>query len=191
VQHLEGVRSTWGTVHALVTNAGGPPPGAAAEVTLEALDRAYALTLRSAVQAVLTVLPWMRGQGWGRVVAMTSLSVRQPIDGLALSNALRAGLTGWLKTLANEVGRDGVLVNSVCTGLFGTERLESLFRARSERSGRSFEEEQAAAEAQIPLGRIGRLEEFGDLVAFLCSERASYLHGVALPIDGGMARALL
>lgn len=189
--HLEGVRREWGTVHALVTNAGGPPPGGASTTSVEDLDRAYALTLRSAVLAVRTVLPWMRAQRFGRIVAMTSISVRQPIENLALSNALRAGLTGWLKTLAGEVGSEGIAVNSVCTGLFATERLEALFQARSRASGRSVEAERAAALAQIPLGRLGRTEEFGDLVAFLCSERAAYLHGVALPFDGGLARALL
>jgi 3-oxoacyl-[acyl-carrier protein] reductase len=190
-QHLEGVRSEWGTVHALVTNAGGPPPGGASTAGLEDLDRAYALTLRSAVVAVRTVLPWMRAQRHGRIVAMTSISVRQPIENLALSNALRAGLTGWLKTLAGEVGSEGIAVNSICTGLFATERLEALFQARSRTSGRSVDQERAAALAQIPLGRLGRPEEFGDLVAFLCSERCAYLHGVALPFDGGMAKALL
>lgn len=189
--HLEGVCDRWGTVHVLVTNAGGPRPGTAEGVSDEDLDAALDLSLKSAVRAVRTVLPWMRGQGWGRIVALTSSSVRQPIAGLALSNTLRAGLTGWLKTLSQEVAGDGVLVNSVCTGMFDTERLRELIDLRAAKSGRSHDEERAAMAAGIPVGRIGRLEEFGAMVAFMCSEPASFLNGVALPYDGGASRGLL
>lgn len=189
--HLGAVRERWGTVHVLVTNAGGPRPGSAAEVTDEDLEAAFELTLKSAVRAVRTVLPWMRAQGWGRIVAMTSSSVRQPIAGLALSNTLRAGLTGWLKTLSSEVASEGVLVNSICTGMFDTARLNELIELRARDHGRSVELERAALAAEIPVGRIGRLEEFGATVAFLASERASFLNGIALPLDGGASRALL
>ncbi len=189
--HLEGVREQWGTVHALVTNAGGPPPGTASAVEDQDLEAAYRLTLRSAVLAVLTVVPLMREQRYGRIVALTSIAARQPIPGLALSNLFRAGLTGWLKTLAGEVGSDGVLVNSVCMGLFETDRLAELFEARARLSGRTPAEERRTATGEIPLRRPGRPEELGDLVAFLCSERASYLTGAALPLDGGLARGLL
>jgi len=189
--HLAGVRERWGTVHVLVLNAGGPRPGSAEGVSDEDLDAAYELTLKSAVRAVRVVLPWMRAQRWGRVLAMTSSSVRQPIPGLALSNTLRAGLTGWLKTLSREVAADGVLVNSICTGMFDTDRLRELIDLRAERSGRTPAEERAAMTADIPVGRIGRLEEFGAMAAFMVSERASFLNGVALPYDGGASRHLL
>jgi 3-oxoacyl-[acyl-carrier protein] reductase len=189
--HLEGVRARWGGVDALVINAGGPRPGAAEQAEDEVLDAAYQLTLKSAVRAARIVLPWMRAAGWGRIVAMTSSSVRQPIAGLAMSNTMRAGLTGWLKTLSQEVAGEGVLVNSICTGMFDTERLRELIDLRAEKSGRSPEEERAAMAADIPVGRIGRLEEFGAMVAFMVSERASFLNGVALPYDGGANRALL
>lgn len=189
--HLTAVRERWGTVHVLVTNAGGPRPGRAAEVSDEGLDAAFELTLKSGLRAVRTVLPWMRAQGWGRVVAMTSSSVRQPIPGLALSNSLRAGFTGWLKTLAGEVAADGVLVNSVCTGMFDTARLTELIEVRASKTGRSVEEQRAVMAGEIPVGRIGRLEEFGAVVAFLASERASFLNGIALPLDGGASRFLL
>lgn len=191
VAHLERARERFGAVDALVTNAGGPPPGSAAGVAPADLERARRLTLESAVFAVQTVLPWMRARGWGRVVALTSLSVRQPIANLALSNTYRAALTGWLKTLAGEVGADGVRVNSVCTGLFETERLDELFEKRAAASGRGVDEERAAAIADVPVRRLGRPEEMGDLVAFLCSPRADYLHGAALPFDGGLTRGLL
>ena len=189
--HLKTVRERWGSVDVLVTNAGGPPPGTAAGVTDEDLDAAYELTLKSALRAVRTVVPWMRAQGWGRVVAMTSSAVRQPIAGLALSNTLRAGLTGWLKTLAGEVAAEGVLVNSICTGMFDTARLNELIELRAQKSGRGVDVERAALAAEIPIGRIGRLEEFGAVVAFLASERASFLNGLALPVDGGASRFLL
>ena len=189
--HLAAVRERWGTVHVLVTNAGGPRPGTAAEVTDEDLDAALELTFKSALRAVRTVLPWMREQRWGRIVAMTSSSVRQPIAGLALSNSLRAGLTGWLKTLAGEVAADGVLVNSICTGMFDTARLNELIELRARKNACSVEQERAALAAEIPVGRIGRLEEFGATVAFLASERASFLNGIALPLDGGASRFLL
>jgi 3-oxoacyl-[acyl-carrier protein] reductase len=191
LRHLDEARERFGGLHILVTNAGGPPAGNAAEVGDEALDAAYELTLKSAVRAVRHVLPWMRAERHGRIVAMTSSSVRQPIPGLALSNTLRAGLTGWLKTVAREVAADGVLVNSICTGMFETDRLRDLIRLRAEASGRSQAEERAALVAEIPLGRLGRLEEFGATVAFLCSDRASFLSGIALPCDGGASRPLL
>ncbi len=190
-RHVESVRARWGPVEVLVTNAGGPRPGTAAELGPDDLEAAYRLTLRSAVAAIRLVLPGMRAAGWGRVVALTSSTVRQPLPGLALSNTMRAGLTGYLKTLATEVAADGVTVNSICTGMFDTDRLADLFAARARRSGRTAEEERAAAVAQIPAGRVGDPAEFGALVAFVASERAAFLTGVALPFDGGASRHLL
>ncbi|MHC4341347.1 MAG: SDR family oxidoreductase [Planctomycetota bacterium] len=190
-KHLGEARRRLGSVDVLVTNAGGPPPGTALEVDDQGLDSALDLTMRSAVHAVQTVLPWMREKGWGRIIGMTSMSVRQPIATLAYSNIMRSGLTAYLKSLAGEVARDGILVNSVCTGMFATERLEDLFQVRAERSGRTVEEERAAAIEAIPAGRLGDPEEFGEFVAFLASERCSFLTGVALTYDGGSQRALL
>jgi len=178
-------------VQILVTNAGGPPAATALEVEDGALQRAFELTLRSAVHAVQAVLPGMRRARWGRIVAMTSSSVRVPIPTLVYSNTMRAGLTAYLKSLAGEVAKDGVLVNSINTGAFATERIEELFAAQAARSGRSVDEERRAALARIPLGRLGRPEEFGELVAFLCSERCSFLSGVALAYDGGANPGLL
>ncbi|MBI5431605.1 MAG: SDR family oxidoreductase [Planctomycetes bacterium] len=189
--HLEAVKVRWGSVDVLVVNSGGPAPVSAADLDAEALARGLDGTLGYAAEAIHTVLPWMRARRWGRIVAMTSLAVRQPIPGLAISNALRAGLTGYLKTLATEVAADGVLVNSICTGMFDTDRLRELFEKRAAKSGRTAAEERARTIAEIPAGRIGRPEEYGALVAFLASERAAYLTGVALAHDGGASRALL
>lgn len=189
--HCGAVARRWGPVQVLVTNAGGPPPGTALAVTDEGLDASFDLTLRSAIHAVEAVLPGMRAAGWGRIVGMTSISVRQPIATLVYSNVMRSGLTSYFKSLAGEVGRDGVLVNTVCTGLFATDRLEELVALNAERKGVTAREERAAMTADVPLGRLGDPREFGDFVAFLCSERCSYLTGAALPFDGGATRALL
>lgn len=191
-RHVDGAAQRFGRpIQVLVTNAGGPPPASATEVDDATLTRTFDLTLRSAIHAVQAVLPGMRAARWGRIVGLTSSSVRVPIPSLAYSNTMRAGLTAYLKSLATEVARDGVLVNSVCTGSFATERIEELFAANAKRSGRSVAEERAAHLARIPLARLGTPAEFGDLVAFLCSERCSYLAGVALAYDGGANPALL
>lgn len=189
--HLVRVKEHWGAVDILVTNSGGPPTGTAAEVTMDDLNKGFELTLKSAVIAITTVLPWMREQQWGRIIAMTSSSVREPIDNLIMSNTMRAGLTGYVKSLSREVARDGVLVNSICTGMFMTGRLRELFQLRAEKSGRSVEDEKAAMEAEIPVGRIGVPSEFGAMVAFMASEKASFLNGVAMAYDGGASRHLL
>jgi 3-oxoacyl-[acyl-carrier protein] reductase len=133
----------------------------------------------------------MRERGWGRIVGLTSLAVRQPIASLAYSNIVRSGLTAYFKSLAGEVARDGVLVNTVCTGYFATERLEHLFARRAEQGGRTAEQERSDVVREIPMGRLGEPPEFGALIAFLCSARCSYLTGVALAYDGGACRALL
>lgn len=190
VAHLLRVREHFGAVDILVTNAGGPPPGPAADMTLEALDHAYQLTLKSAVRAISTVLPWMRERQWGRIIAVTSSSVREPIPGLVLSNIMRPGLTGYLKTLATEVAGDGVLVNSVCTGAFETDRMRSRCQKRAEATGKSLEDVIREAGEKVPLGRVGQPEEFGALVAFLASEQASFLTGAAIPLDGGAGHSI-
>jgi 3-oxoacyl-[acyl-carrier protein] reductase len=178
-------------IQILVTNAGGPPPATALEVDDERLQRSFELTLRSAIDAVQCVLPGMRAAKWGRIVGLTSSSVRVPIPTLVYSNTMRAGLTAYLKSLAGEVAKDGVLVNSVCTGAFATDRIEELFATQAKKSGRSIDEERAAYVGRIPLGRLGKPEEFGDLVAFLCSERCAFMTGVALAYDGGANPGLL
>ena len=158
---------------------------------LERLEEGYRITLRSAVVAIRTVLPWMRAQTWGRIIALTSSSVRQPIDNLVVSTTMRSALTGYLKTLSREVAADGVLVNSICSGMFMTDRLQELINLRARESGRTPDEELSRMAADIPLGRVGVPDELGALVAFLASEKASFLNGVALPCDGGADRHLL
>ena len=189
--HLDAAAERFGPVEILVTNGGGPQPGGPTEVTDDGLDASFDLVLRPAIRAVQHVLPSMQTAGWGRIVGLTSIAVRQPIPTLTYSNVMRSGLTAWFKTLAGEAARDGVLVNTVCTGLFRTERLEALFAANAKRNGTTIADEEARQIANIPARRLGDPREFASLVAFLCSERCSYLSGVALPVDGGLDRALL
>ena len=190
-EFLQRVHARWGRLDILVTNAGGPPTGRAHELTPERLEEGYRITLRSALVAIRTVLPWMRAQKWGRIIALTSSSVRQPIDNLVVSTTMRSALTGYLKTLSREVAADGVLVNSICTGMFMTDRLNELVELRARESGRAPAEELARMAADIPLGRVGEPTELGSVVAFLASEKASFLNGVALSVDGGADRHLL
>ncbi|MFV0523170.1 MAG: SDR family oxidoreductase [Acidimicrobiales bacterium] len=162
-----------GGVDILIANAGGPPPGTFASTPLATYPDALALNLLSTVAMCEVTVPAMQQQGWGRVVALTSVSVRQPISNLILSNTARAGLTGFLKTLALEVAGDGVTVNSVQPGLHATPRLSSIPGALTDRA------------VGVPAGRIGAPEDFGRVATFLCSESANYITGVALNVDGG------
>jgi 3-oxoacyl-[acyl-carrier protein] reductase len=159
----------------LVTNAGGPPAGTFASTPLDAYQPALELNLLSVVAMCHAAVPAMRERRWGRVVAITSIAVRQPMGTLILSNTARAGATAFLKTLATEVAGDGVTVNSVQPGLHATDRLLTVYG----------EDRGASAAATIPAGRLGDPADFGAVVAFLCSEHAAYVTGAAIPVDGG------
>ena len=180
-----------GHVDILVTNAGGPPASTFDQADLDLFRKAFELNALSAIRLAKLVLPGMRQQKWGRIINITSVSVKQPIEGLILSNTVRAGLTGWAKTVATEVAPDGVTVNNVAPGYTLTERQEELARARGEAMGKTKEEIIATWATQGPMGRIGKAEEIAAAVAFLASERASYITGVTLQVDGGWVRSLL
>lgn len=164
-----------GGLDILVTNAPGPPPGTFATAKASDYPKALELNLLSVVRMCQAAVPAMQQQRWGRVVAITSISVRQPIANLILSNTARAGATGFLKTLAREVAADGVTVNSVQPGLHATERVEQVYLDALE-----------AEVQQIPARALGQPTDFGAVVTFLCSEQARYVTGSALPIDGGV-----
>ena len=181
----------FGTVDVLVTNTGGPPPGPFESHSAEAWSTAVEQNLNSVLNLTRAVLPGMREAGWGRIINVTSVAVKQPINGLILSNAVRAAVTGFAKTLANEVASSGITVNNVMPGFTRTERLDGLAASISESQGITVEEAFAAWEAQTPMGRIGEPKEFAALVAFLASERASYITGTSIPVDGGFIQALL
>jgi 3-oxoacyl-[acyl-carrier protein] reductase len=174
------VAEALGPIDILVANTGGPPPGGALEHDLDEWERAYrSLVLAPRVLAA-GVVPGMSERGWGRIVNVGSSSTREPIPFLNLSNTHRMAAVGFLKTLAAEVAGEGITVNTVATGRFATERLAALG---------SIEAAEEAAKTEIPAGRLGRPEEYGDLVAFLCSERAAYITGTVIPIDGGLLHA--
>ncbi len=170
----------------LVNNAGGPPPGSFSDLDDEAWEKAFRLTLMSAVRMTRHVLPHLTEQGWGRIINLTSISVKQPIRGLMLSNSLRSAVIGMAKTLSQEVGSRNVLVNNIATGNFDTERLRSIFENRARTRGVSPEEILREQESAIPVGRLGQPEELAWLVAFLASERASYITGATIQVDGGV-----
>src|SRR3954454_9904204 len=176
------VEAKLGPVDILVTNTGGPPLGGALDHAREEWEEAY----RSLVLAPRTladaVLPGMRERGWGRIVNVGSSSVREPIPHLTLSNANRMAAVGFFKTLASEVAADGITVNTVATGRFATDRLASNWGA--------WEEMERGAAEGVPAGRLGKPEEYGNLVAFICSERAAYLTGTVIPLDGGLSRSV-
>ncbi|HSL18454.1 MAG TPA: SDR family oxidoreductase [Methylomirabilota bacterium] len=184
-------RRRFGEPEILVTNAGGPPAMPATEAGAADLTAACELLLLPVQRFLELCLPVMRAAGWGRVVAITSIAVREPQPGLVLSNALRAGLTGYLKSVADEVARDGVTVNSVLPGYTATDRLTELAATKAKASGSTPDEIMAAWAAATPLGRLLEPAEVAAAVAFLASDAASGITGHALPVDGGFGRGLL
>ena len=171
-----------GPVDILVANTGGPPTGAALDNSLEEWEEAFRSLVLAPRVLLEGVVPGMKERGWGRIVNVSSTSIREPIPYLTLSNANRLAALGLLETLADEVAADGITVNTVATGMFATDRL-----AGPEGSLKGAEE---AAKQRVPAKRLGQPEEYGDLVAFLCSERAAYLTGAVIPLDGGLLRSV-
>jgi 3-oxoacyl-[acyl-carrier protein] reductase len=168
----------FGGIDILVNNGGGPPRGPAVDLDDHAVESAVELLLLSAVRLTNLCLPHLRASGRGRVINIESSSVREPLDNLALSNAIRPGVVGWAKTLAREVGADGITINTIAPGRIDTERLREAFPS----------EEQIA---QIPLRRVGEPREIADVACFLASEQAGYVTGAVIPVDGGITRGLL
>ena len=179
----------FGPVDVAVLNGGGPPPGTATDLTPEQLTDAVAQLVHPHQRLVAAVLPGMRERGFGRIVAVGSSGVQQPIDRLVASNAARAALAGYLKTLASEVAADGVTVNMVLPGRIATDRTAALDRAAAERTGVTPEQARARSEGAIPMGRYGTPAEFAAVVTFLASTAASYVTGEQIRCDGGVVRA--
>lgn len=179
-----------GHIDVLVTNAGGPPSGSFESLDAGMWDTAYRLTLQSAVELTRCVLPEMKRRRWGRILNVTSITVKQPVENLMLSNSLRAAVTGFARTLANEVAPFGITVNNMLPGYTRTDRVVELAEATSRREGVTPEAVMARIESQIPMGRLGEPKEFAALAAFLASERASYITGQSIAVDGGWIRSM-
>lgn len=180
----------FGRVDILVTNTGGPPPGPFEAHSAETWHAAIAQNLDSVVNLVRAALPGMKERRWGRILNVTSIAVKQPVDGLILSNSIRAAVTGFARTLANEVAPFNVTVNNLMPGYTRTERVEQLAQATAEAKGITPEQALDAWRQQIPMGRLGEPGEFAALAAFLASERASYITAQSIPVDGGWIRSM-
>lgn len=181
----------FGRIDILVTNAGGPPAGKFESFSQDQWEAAARLTLFSAIELARAVLPGMKERAWGRILNITSIAVKQPVDNLILSNSLRAAVTGFARTLANEVATFGITVNNIMPGYTRTERVEELSRMMAEKEGITPEDFIARWEKEIPMRRLGEPREFAALAAFLVSERASYITGTSIPVDGGWIRGLM
>lgn len=184
-------REEFGRVDILVNNAGGPPAGPFESHPPSAWTDAWKLNFESAVNMTRAVLPGMKERLWGRIINITSVAVKQPVDNLILSNSVRAAVTGFARTLANEVGTYGVTVNNVMPGFTLTDRIAHLAESNAKQRGTTPEAEIAGMESQIPMRRLGAPKEFAAMVAFLASERASYTTGASIAVDGGWIRSLL
>jgi 3-oxoacyl-[acyl-carrier protein] reductase len=187
----EAAIDTFGHVDVLVTNTGGPPAGPFESHSADVWRAAVAQNLESVVNLTRAVLPSMKERQWGRIVNITSIAVKQPVDGLILSNAVRAAVTGFARTLANEVAPAGITVNNVLPGYTRTERLVHLAEHNAQAKGTDVAGAYAAWESEIPMARLGEPDELAALIAFLASTRAAYITGQSIAVDGGWIRSLL
>ena len=189
-ENVRKVEERFGSVDVLVNITGGPPPTPAAGQDPTLWDESFRSMVLSVIAVTDRVLPAMRRRKWGRVITSTSSGVVSPIPNLGISNALRLALVGWSKTLAREVAVDGITSNIIVPGRIETERIRFLDESRAKKQGRSVSEVSAESIASIPVGRYGRPEEYADAVAFLASERASYITGTIMRVDGGLISSI-
>ncbi|MGI8508986.1 MAG: SDR family oxidoreductase [Gemmatimonadaceae bacterium] len=188
---IEAAMRELGRIDILVTNAGGPPAGPFESHSTEVWHDAVRQNLDSVLNLTRAVLPGMKERRWGRIINVTSIAVKQPVDNLILSNTVRAAVTGFARTLANEVATFGITVNNVMPGYTRTQRIDDLSARNATLNGTTAAAELAKWEQQIPMGRLGKPREFAAMVAFLASDRASYTTGASIPVDGGWIRSLV
>lgn len=189
-EHISKIEGELGPVDILVNNTGGPPPTPASGQDPALWLKHFHAMVLSVIAITDRVLPNMRARHWGRVITSTSSGVVAPIPNLGISNALRLSLVGWSKTLAREVGKDGITANIILPGRIATDRIKFLDEAKARREGRSVDDVSAESTSSIPLGRYGKPEEYGDVVTFLASERAAYINGSTIRVDGGLIASI-
>ena len=187
---IQGLTAVLENLDVLVLNTGGPPPGTAADTTDALWSAQFEAMFLSVVRLTRLALPGMRKRGFGRIIAVVSSGVIQPIPNLAISNAIRLALVGWAKTLASEVANQGITVNCLAPGRIATDRVAELDQGRAKRESISLDEVERQSRASIPAGRYGESEEFASMAAFLASQQASYVTGSVIRIDGGMIRSV-
>ena len=187
---VKATAKRFGRIDILVSNAGGPPVASFPDLSDEAWEQGARLTLMSTVRCIRAVLPYMKKQGWGRIVTITSITARQPINDLVISSSIRPGLLGLTKVLGNQYAADGICINAVAPGFILTDRQKEIGAARANTRGMTFDEYLKESAREVPLGRFGRPEELADVIAFLCSEKASYVTGTTVTVDGGLARGI-
>lgn len=190
-QFVEDTVEAFDSIDVLVNNAGGPPPGGFTDVESENFQETVDLNLMSTVNLSKKALPHLTDGDWGRIINITSISAKEPLDDLVLSNTSRAGVLGAAKTLSREIAEKNVTVNSILPGLTGTERLENLTEEQADQDDISFEEAKESSIESVPMDRWAKPEEIADVIAFLASERASYVTGTAIQVDGGLIRSLI
>ena len=179
-----------GSIHILINNAGGPPSGPLIETNADELEKAFRTHVTSSHLLAQLLLPGMQKEGYGRIINILSTAVKQPINGLGISNAVRAAMANWAKTLANEIGIAGITVNNVLPGFTNTARLQYLFAKQAADQGKAPADIEKNIVSSIPAGRLGEPEEFGAVAAFLCTPAAAYINGVNIPVDGGRTGSL-
>ena len=176
-------------VDILVNNTQGPPAGNSLSKDIDSYQEAFDLLFKSIVYTTSLIVPKMQKNKWGRIINVTSVSVKEPLNYLVLSNSIRSAVVAWAKSLSVDVGKDGVTVNSILTGYFDTERIKELNKEKSKSLNISEEEVLEKMKSLVPINRLGKTEEYGYLVSFLSSDKASYINGASIPIDGGLLRS--